>query len=153
MTLAEQLDDDLKAAMRAHEAGTVACIRSVKAKVKEATTAKGFTGPVDDALHRRVIVAYVKQLKNALPELEAGGDKGRALIESYGGEIAYLERYLPKLLGRAETTEIVRKVIADTGVTDAKRAGQVMGAVMKQHRESVDPALVKAIVEQLLRSA
>ena len=153
MTLAEQLDADLKDAMRAHEAAKVACIRSVKSKVKEATTAKGFSGPVDDALHRRVIASYVKQLRNALPELEAAGDKGRALVESYGGEIAYLDRYLPKLLGKDETAEIVRKVIAEMGVTDPKRSGQVMGAVMKQHRESVDPAVVKSIVEDLLKPA
>ena len=151
MTIERQLDDDLKSAMRGQEAGKVACIRSVKSKVKEATTAKGFSGPADDALYRRVIVSYVKQLRNALPELEAAGEKGRALVESYSAEIAYLERYLPKLLGEAETRELVKRTIAELGATDPKRSGQVMGAVMKQHRESVDPALVKAIVEESLK--
>ena len=152
MTIEAELDQELKNAMRAHEAGTVACIRSVKARVKEATTAKGFSGPVDDALYRRVIGSYVKQLKNAFPELEAAGDKGRALLEAYGTEVTYLDRYLPKLLGEAETRALVEKVVADLGATDPKRAGQVMGAVMKLHRESVDPALVKKIVDELLKA-
>lgn len=150
MSIERSLEDDLKAAMRGKEATTVACIRSVKAKVKEATTAKGFSGPVDDALHRRVIAAYVKQLRNALPELEAAGERGREIREGYEREIAYLERYLPKLLGEAETRALVDQVIAGLGTVDPKRSGQIVGAVMKQHRESVDPALVKRLVEERL---
>lgn len=150
MSIERSLEEDLKGAMRAKDATTVACIRAVKTKVKETTTAKGFSGEVDEALYRRVITAYVKQLRNALPELEAAGERGREIRESYLKEISYLERYLPTLLGEAETRALVEKVIADLGVSDPKRAGQVMGAVMKQHRESVDPALVKRFVDEIL---
>ena len=150
MSIERSLEDDLKTAMRAKDAATVACIRSVKAKVKETTTAKGFSGPVDDALHRRVIVSYVKQLRNALPELDAAGERGREIREGYEKEIAYLERYLPTLLGEAETRVLVEQAIASLGTVDPKRAGQIVGAVMKQHRESVDPALVRRLVEERL---
>lgn len=150
MSIERALEDDLKNAMRAKDAATVACVRSVKAKVKEATTAKGFSGPVDDALHRRVIAAYVKQLRNALPELEAAGERGREIREGYEKEIAYLDRFLPKLLGEAETQAIVDRVIAGLGTVDPKRAGQVVGAVMKQHRDEVDPTIVKRLVEARL---
>lgn len=150
MSIERQLDDELKAAMRARDQGKIACIRGVRAKVKEATTAKGFSGPTDDALFQRVIAAYVKQLRNALPELEAAGERGVELRAGYEAEVAYLDAYLPAKLDEASTRKLVDEAIATLGVSDPKRAGQVMGAIMKQHRDSVDPAIVKRLVDEKL---
>jgi uncharacterized protein YqeY len=153
MAIADELAADLKEAMRRKESGTVACIRFVKSKIQEAVTAKGFRGEADDDLHRRIIASYVKSLQKGIEELEAAGDRGRTLRDQYSAEIAYLERYLPKLLGVEETRDLVRRKLADLGVTDAKRSGQVVGAILKEHKGEVDPALVRRLVEEALASS
>lgn len=153
MTIDEELTQDMKDAMRAKATGTLACVRSVKAKMKETTTAKGFSGEVDDTLWRRVIGGYVKQLEKAIPELEAAGERGKDLVQGYKAEIAYLDKYLPKRLGEAETRALVLATLKKTGVTDPKRVGQVVGAIMKEHKDTVDAGLAKKIAEEILGGA
>lgn len=150
MTIEEALESDFKDALRARRSDAVACIRSVKAKIQEAVTAKGFTGPKDDALYRRVITAYVKSLQKAVEELRATGERGRALSAQYEAETAYLDRFVPKLASDAETRELVERTLAEMGPVDPKRSGQVIGAVMKAHKDRVDPAIVRKIVEEKL---
>ena len=150
MSIETQLDEALKAAMRSKDADRVACIRQVRAKVGEAKVAKGFDGKVDDALHQRIIGSYVKSLQKAGEELGAAGDRGEELRRKYAAEVAYLEQFLPKLLGEAETRELVVRAIAESGVDDLKQSGKVMGAIMKTHRQQVDAGLVRRLVEEAL---
>jgi uncharacterized protein YqeY len=152
MAIEDELAAELKDAMRRKDSGTVACIRFVKSKIQEAVTAKGFQGRADDELYRRIISSYVKSLQKGIQELEAAGDRSRDLRDQYAAEIVYLERYLPKLLGADETAEIVRGKVAELGVTDPKRSGQVVGAILKEHKGEVDPALVRRLVDEALTS-
>jgi uncharacterized protein len=153
MTIEQRLDADLKNAMRAKDADRVACIRQVRAKAQAAQNEANFKGPADDAFFAKVISTYMKSLEKGITELEAGGPRTEPLRAKYKAEITYLEQYLPKRLDEAETRVLVQKIIGEVGATTRKDSGKVMGAVMKQHKESVDAALVKMLVEQLLPQA
>lgn len=153
MSIEEQLNDDLKNAMRSKAADTVACIRQLKSKVQETVNAKGFSGPVDDALHQKVIASYVKSLEKAIVELQAAGERSKPLCDKYAAEIAYLGKYMPKMMSEAETLALVKKTIAALGVTDPKQAGKVLGALMKEHKGSIDAGLAKGLVEKTLSGA
>lgn len=151
MSIETDLADALKTAMRARDTERLACIRQVRAKIQETLNAPDFQGRVDDALYQRVIGAYVKTLRKGIEELSQTGSQGEALRRKYSAEVAFLEPYLPQVKSEAETRALVEQAIAETGISDPKQLGRVIGHVMKKHRESVDPARVRAAAEALLK--
>jgi hypothetical protein len=125
-------------------------IRMVKSRVSEKRTAPGFQGPMTDALVREVIITYVKSLKKAIVEFEAGGAKDNPILDKYRFEIDFLGQYLPRTLDEGETRILVREAIAELGVNGPAAVGRVMGAVMKTRKDEVDSALVRRIAEEEL---
>jgi uncharacterized protein YqeY len=151
MPLAQQLDDTLKAAIKDKDARTANVVRMLKTRLTERTTAKGFSGDVDDALVVDVVGAYRKQLQKALAEYEKLGARGAAQAAELKFEIEFCERYLPKGLDDGALRALVAERLKTLGVADAKQSGRVVGDVMKTHKGQVDAADVKRIVEELLK--
>ncbi|HKA88065.1 MAG TPA: GatB/YqeY domain-containing protein [Haliangiales bacterium] len=147
MPIEQELRAQLTAAMKAKDQRTADAIRMINTKVMERRTAKGFSGPVDDALHVDVIQAYKKSLQKALAEFEAVGERGRAPAEELRWEIAFCDRFLPQGLSEDELRAAVRSAITSLGLKDPKQAGRVVGEVMKQHKGRVEAAAVKAMAE------
>ena len=151
MPLAQQLDDTLKAAIKEKDPRTANVVRMLKTKVTERTTAKGFSGQVDDALVVDVIGAYRKQLQKALAEYEKVGERGAAQATELRFEIAFCERYLPKGMDEDTLRALVRERIAALAISDAKQVGRLVGDVMKTHKGQVEAGDVKRVAEELLK--
>jgi uncharacterized protein YqeY len=150
MTIAEELREELKDAMRAKDKPRLNVVRGIETEVARVRSEPGFSGDVDDDLYRSVIGSYVKKMDKAREEFLAAGDAGRANAEKLGYEIDYLGRWLPTALGEDETREIVRAALAEVGA-DAP-AGRVIGQVMKSGHEGLDGALVNRLVREELGS-
>ncbi|MBY0276236.1 GatB/YqeY domain-containing protein [Candidatus Binatia bacterium] len=150
MSIEQDLDQQLKQALRDKDQPTLDVVRMIKSKVQERRTAKGFSGSVDDALLRDVIGAYKKQLQKAVEEYEKIGERGVEQISKLRFEIEFASRFLPATMGDAELRVIVAERIAALGVSDAKQVGKLVGDVMKTHRGQVEAADVKRIAEALL---
>ena len=146
-SIEERLDADLKMYMKARETDKITCIRQVKSKVQEAVNAKDFDGKKDDALYQKVIASYSKSLDKAIAEMLSAGEKSQALRDSYTAEINFLKQYMPAMLDETQTRALVKQTIAAQGITDVKMAGRVLGALMKEHKGSIDPALAKKVIE------
>lgn len=154
MTIIETLDEELRRALKAGERDVVDVIRMIKTRLAEKRTSPGFTGPLTDEVAVEVIRSYIKSIEKAIDEIEHGGGAENPILRKYRFEIEYLQRYLPKMLSEEEIREIVRRVIEEMGVSGPSAVGKVMGAVMKAHRDRVDGAVVRRIVEEELgRSA
>ena len=151
MALEQALNDTLKQAIKDRDLRTANVIRMIKTRLAERTTAKGFSGTVDDALVADVIGAYRKQLQKALAEFEKVGERGAAQAAELRFEIGFCERYLPKTMDEAALRELVRERLGALGITDAKQAGRLVGDVMKSHRGQVDASDVKRLAEDLLK--
>lgn len=149
MTIRARLAEDQKTAMRAGDRATLNVIRQVQTEVSVASKAEGFTGEVDDDLYRETIASYVKKMDKARKEFEAAGERGAANAAKLTFEIDYLSTFLPQKLGEEETRSLVRRTIAELGVSDAKEKGRVIGAVMKSG-EDVDGGLVARLVTEEL---
>lgn len=145
-----ELSNRMKDAMKARDQRTLDVIRMIRSKILEAKTAKGFSGVVDDALYIDVIAKYTKQMSKAIQEYESQGDRGREMVDQLRFEIDYLSDFLPKKFDVEETRAIVRQKIAELLITDAKKSGQLIGAVMKEHKDSVDAEILKNVVQQEL---
>lgn len=150
MGVREELDRRLVAAMRERDTETAEIVRAVRARVTEEKKKADFSGEDDDALWTGAIERYVKQLNKALPDFDRAGEAGAATAERYRREIQFLSEFLPKKLDEAATRELVGATIEGLGVGGPQAVGRVMGAVMKEHKDSVDPALVRRLVEEAL---
>ena len=152
MPLEATLNDTLRRAIKDRDTRTADVVRMLKTRLAERTTAKGFAGPVDDALVTDVIAAYRKQLQKALVEYEAAGERGVAQAAQLRFEIEFCERFLPRGLDEAALRAVVRERLAALGITDARQVGRLVGDVMKTHKGQVEAADVKRVAEELLRA-
>ena len=150
MSIEDQLTTRLKEAMRAKRTDELALLRMVKTEGTKARSAPGFEGETDDVFWLGVIGRYVKQQKKALSEFEKLGDVALTQAVAARFEIDYLAPFLPAQLGEEEVRRLVVDAIASTGAVGGKLIGKVVGAVMKDHRDSVDPQLVRRIAAEEL---
>src|SRR6201986_3198645 len=125
MTLAEQIDADLKDAMRAKEAGKLSVLRGLKSALKYAAIEKA-DAALDDAAAVQVIRKQVKQRQDSIESFEKGGRP--ELAEKEKKELAILNGYLPQPMSADEISKVVRETIAEAGATSRAQMGGVMKA-------------------------
>ena len=152
MALPQQLDDTLKRAIKDKDTRTANVVRMLKTRLAERTTARGFSGPVDDALVVDVIGAYRKQLQKALAEYEKLGDRGAEQAAELRFEIAFCERFLPKGMDETALRALVAERLKTLNITDPRQAGRLVGDVMKTHKGQVEATDVKRVAEELLKA-
>ena len=150
MPLEQELNNLLKERMKARDGEAVGVIRMIKSRIMEQKKSPDFSGDVTDELVIKVIATYVKQMKKALQEYERMGENGNQQAAGLKFEIAFLEPFLPKKLDEAATRDLVAAAAARESISDPKQMGRLIGAVMKTHRDQVEPALVRQLAQQLL---
>jgi uncharacterized protein len=149
MSIKEQLNSKLKDAMRAKDQQTLNFVRMLKAKMTETTTKKGFSGEIDDALWIDVIGKYAKGQKKALVQYEnLEGEAAAEHAVQIQWEIDACDEWLPTLADETTVRGWVQTAIDGLGGKGA-HFGAVMGAVMKNHKDAVDPGMVRRLVEEL----
>ena len=149
MSLFQQVQSDLVAAMKAQDKVRTTALRNLKAALKNAEIE---LGGLDDAACIKVITKLCKQRRESIEVFTANSRPELAEPEKH--ELAVLESYLPAALGDEQLDEIVKSVLTDLGVTDPKKAGQVVGAVMKKLAgQTVDGKRVQDRVKALLPSS
>ncbi|HTI46564.1 MAG TPA: GatB/YqeY domain-containing protein [Casimicrobiaceae bacterium] len=146
MTLKSRITDDMKAAMRAHEAARLSTIRLLLAAVKqrEVDERKELT----DADIVTVIERMVKQRKDSITQFEAG--KRQDLADAERAELVLLEGYLPQRMSEAEIDAAVDAAVARTGASGPSGMGKVMGVLKAELAGRADMGLVSARVKARL---
>ena len=137
-----RLMNDLKVAMKAHDAAAVNAIRGVIAKAKDLTVNAG-KAMTDEAV-LQVLAKGVKQREESIAQFEAAG-RGE-LAENEKKEMALLKTYLPEQLSDEAVAAIVKEAIAATGATSKKDMGKVMKEVMARVKGQADGKLVSRLV-------
>jgi uncharacterized protein YqeY len=152
VSIEDELQSALTDAMRSKDKAVLDAIRNVRTEAQKAKTAASFDGNDDDAFYTAVISTYVKTLSKSLETYEDLGARGAEQAAKLRTEIEYLSRWLPSKLDETATGALVDEAIAEVG-SDPKMAGRIMGHIMKDHGQDVDPALVKRLVEERLSGA
>ncbi len=128
MSLSQQIDSDLKDAMRARDAGKLAVLRMLKSALKNAAIEKGgASAELDDAETTQVIRKQVKQRQDSIESFEKGGRAELAAKEE--SELQILNSYLPAAMSSEQLAAVVREVIAEVGATSKAQMGAVMKAL------------------------
>ncbi|EGL82662.1 hypothetical protein CathTA2_1818 [Caldalkalibacillus thermarum TA2.A1] len=146
MSLVDQLNNDMKQAMKNKEKTRLSVIRMVKAALKNEEIKLGRALTDDDVL--TVLSREMKQRKESLQEFEKAGRDD--LVETLNQEIAVLETYLPEQLSEDELRQLVSDTIAEVGATSKADMGKVMSAIMPKVKGKADGSLVNRLVQEAL---
>ncbi len=149
MTIPEQVDHDLKEAMKAREADRLSVLRMLKAAIKNAAIEKGGqAGVLDDTEATAVVRKQVKQRQDSIAAFEKGNRPELAAKEQ--AEITTLEKYLPQALGPGELARLVDEAIAEVGATGKAQMGAVMKALGPKVAGRADGKTLSQAVQQRL---
>ncbi len=146
MNLQDQLNEDLKSAMKAKDAVKVGTLRMIRAQLKDAQIAKG--EPLSDDECLEVLNKAAKNRKEAIEMYEKSDRKD--LLENEQKELEIISAYLPRQLSEQEIEEVISGIIADTGASTLNDLGKVMGVAMKQLKGKADGKIVQQMVRQKL---
>ena len=124
MTLSEQIQKDMVAAMRAKEELRLSVLRMVKAAIQLKEVEK--KRPLDEPESIQLLQTLVKQRKESIDQFAKGGRQD--LVDRETTELLVLEAYLPAGASQAEMDNAIDKAIAATGATSMKQMGGVVKA-------------------------
>jgi uncharacterized protein YqeY len=141
MSLLEQIQGDVKVAMKAGERDRVHALRLVVNELQKA--AKEQDGDEVAVLQR--------ERKRRLEAAEAYRDGGRTdLAEAEEHEAELIAGYMPEQLSDEELGAIVGDAVAESGASSPQEMGKVMAVVMPKVKGRADGKRVSAAVKERL---
>ncbi len=126
MSIAEQIQKDMVAAMRQREEVKLSTLRMVKSALN--SKEKDKRAPLDDKETQQILSTLIKQRRDSIEQFLKGGRQ--ELADKEAAEIALIEGYLPKAMGEQEIIEAVKATVAEMGSPTLKDMGTVMKNVM-----------------------
>jgi uncharacterized protein len=146
MPLREQLNEDIKTAMKAREAERLNALRLMLAAVKQREVDERVA--MDDAGVVSVVEKMIKQRKDSIAQYEKAARMDLADKERY--EISVIEAYLPKQMSQQELEAAVAEALAATGARTPADMGKVMGVLKPKLAGRADMGKVSALVKAKL---
>ncbi len=148
MSLKEQIDAAIKAAMLARSKDELDALRSIKSMILLAETEKGASGEVGTDAELKLLMKAAKQRKESADVFRANGRPELAEKEEFQLEI--INRYLPKQLSEEEVVSELKEIIAQTKASGPQDMGKVMGAATKKLAGKADGKMISDLVKKLL---
>ena len=144
----DQLQEELKIALKAGEKAKMMGLRNIIGKIKAAQIDKGETLTDEESL--KILKTAAKQLKESIDQYQKGGRDDLAEKEAF--ELTLLEKYLPEQLSEEQIRQTVKNIVKNTGTGSMQDMGKVMGATMQELAGSADGKIVQKIVQEELSS-
>ena len=146
MSLKNQLNEDMKAAMRAKDSVRLSTIRLVNAAIKQFEVDE--RQEADDAKVQAILTKMIKQRKDSARIYSEANRLD--LAEKENAEIDVLQQDLPEMLSDDEIAKIVQQVIAETGAASMADMGKVMGLLKTKLAGQADMGVVNKVVKAAL---
>ena len=144
----DQLQEELKIAMKAGEKAKMMGLRNIIGKIKSAKIDKGETLTNEES--SKILKTAAKQLKESIDQYQKGGRDDLAEKEAF--ELTLLEKYLPEQLSEEQIRQTVKNIVKNTGAGSMQDMGKIMGATMQELAGSADGKIVQKIVQEELSS-
>ena len=146
MTLKEQLNNAMTAAMKARDNLRLSAVRMVRAAIKNREI--DTRTELDDQAVIDIIATLVKQRRESIRMYREGNRP--ELAEKEELEIAVLLEFLPAQLSPEDIESLIRQKIQDLAASGAKDMGRVMKAVSPLTAGKADGKFVSDAVRRLL---
>ena len=146
MSLKDQINEDMKTAMRAKDSERLGTIRLLLAAMKQKEVDERVV--LDDAMIVSIVDKLVKQRKDSVAAFTQGGRMD--LADKEAAEIKVLEVYLPQRMSADEVAVEVNAIVAELGAKGPGDMGKVMGVVKTRLAGKADMGQVSAAVKAAL---
>jgi hypothetical protein len=148
MALSEQINNDLKVAMKEKDSFTLGVIRMLKGAMQLAKT-----NVHDEMTDEEVIDVVSKQIKLRKDSINEFKKANREdLVSQNEQEITVLAKYLPEQLSSEAILEIIEEAFAKVNPTSAKDMGLIMKEVTPKVKGKADMGEVSKIIKDKLTS-
>jgi len=146
MSLRDQINLDMKAAMRAKDEARLSAIRMLWAAIQRREVDERIT--LDDTQVLSVVEKTVRQSRDAVDQFLKG--KRQDLADKENRDIAFWEVYLPAQASEAEVAKLINEAIATSGAASMKDMGKVVAILKPKLQGRADMGKVSAAVKARL---
>ena len=146
--LREEINNALKAAMKAADKRRVSTLRLINAEILKRETSAAERMTLNDAEILDVMGKMIKQRQEALEIYEKAGRADLAAQERE--EIAIISAYLPRQLSDFEAGEAISALIKELEAATLKDMGRTMAALKERFAGQMDFSKASALVKKLL---
>jgi len=151
MSLREKIKEHFNSALKSKNKTLVSTLRLVLAAIKDKDIANRSSEKKEDVKDEEIIKLLRKMKKQRQESADLYKKGGRQeLLQVEQEEIKVIDLYLPKQLGEEDTQKICKEIISSLGATSLKDMGKIMGALKKQHSDTIDFSKVNIIIKGLL---
>jgi len=148
MSLKEQIDQDIKAAMIAKNQDDLRALRAIKSMILLAESEKGRDKGISKDTEMQLLTKAAKQRKDSADVYRQNGRD--ELAEREEQELEVIERYLPKQMSDDELEIEIKNIINQIGASNMKDMGRVMGIATKTLAGKADGKAISQKVKELL---
>ena len=148
MSLVEQINEDVKTAMKNQDKEKLNVIRMVKSALQLAKINLKHELSDEEAID--VIDKQIKMRNDSIEEFKKA--ERTDLIEQYEKEINILKTYMPEQLSLSEVTEIINKAFEEIKPTSPKEMGLIMKEVTPKVKGRYDMKEVSSIIKERLNN-
>lgn len=146
MALKSRINDAVKDAMRARDKVRLGTLRLITAEIKRVEVDERIE--VDDARLLAILDRMLKQRQDSERQYRDAGRDDLADVEA--AETVVIREFMPQPLADAELDALVAEAIAETGATEMRAMGQVMGVLKPKVQGRADMGQVSARVKAQL---
>jgi uncharacterized protein YqeY len=143
-----RINDDVKTAMRSKDKERLATLRLITAAIKQKEVDERIE--LNDEQVISVLEKMIKQRKDSIEQFEKA-DRTE-LADKEKAELVIINEYMPAQLTEAEINAAIDAAIAETGASEMKEMGKVMGVLKPKLAGQADMSQVSALVKQKLGS-
>ena len=148
MLLSQQINEDIKDAMKAKDRDRLDSLRAIKSAILLEATKEGAGNEVEDVTVVKILQKLLKQRADSADMYKAQNRTDLADVEENQAKI--IKAYLPEMMSEEEVKAAVKSIITELGASSAADTGKVMGAATKALAGKVDNKLVAGVVKELL---
>lgn len=146
MTKLELIQNDMIAAMKAHDKSRKDAASALMQAIKKAAIDEGCRDSIDDAFADRVIL---KEIKNVQEQIDTCPDSRPELKEKYQTQHDIMVQYAPRQMSADEIQKVLNDKFADLIAT--KNKGMIMKSVMPEFKGKADGKLVNQIITEMCK--
>lgn len=148
MSISDQINDDIKTAMKSKDREKLTALRDIKSKLLLEMTKEGNDGAVEEGAALAILTKLYKQRIDAAT-IYAQQDR-KDLEEEELKQAEVIKAYLPEQLSEADIEAKVKEIIAQTGASSMADMGKVMGMASKAMAGTADGKVISQIVRKIL---